>query len=81
MLQLYIHEHALAHGLPEESIRCAWDNFARRRLRGTDFEVRIGFDADSREIGMVGAILDNGDVLVIHAKTPAIPSIRKELGE
>lgn len=81
MLELYVHEHALAHGLSEEDIRRAWDNFAKRRPRGTDFEVRIGFDADNRELGMVGATLGNGDVLIIHAKSPAIPSIKKELGE
>ena len=81
MLELYVHAHALRHGLTEESIRQAWANFAKRRPRGTDFEVRIGFDANSREIGMVGALLGDGDVLVVHAKSPAIPSIKKELGE
>ena len=80
MLELYIHQHALTHGLAEEDIRCAWNNFTRRRPRGTDFEVRIGFDAGNREIGLVGAVLDDGDVLIIHAKAPAIQSIRKELG-
>ena len=81
MLELYIHAHALRHGLAEESIRQAWGNFVKRRPRGTDFEVRIGFDAGNREIGMVGALLEDGDVLILHAKAPAIPSIKKELGE
>ena len=81
MLELIVHEHALEHGLSEDDIRYAWDNFVKMRPRGEDFEVRIGFDSAGREIGMVGAVLSDGDILVIHAKSPAIPSIKKELGE
>ena len=81
MLELLIHNHALEHGLTEDDIRCAWENFVKMRPRGNDFEVRIGFDSSGREIGMVGALLTDGDVLVIHAKSPAIPSIKRELGE
>ena len=81
MLELLIHNHALEHGLSEDDIRCAWENFVKMRPRGKDFEVRIGFDSSGREIGMVGALLTDGDVLVIHAKSPAIPSIKRELGE
>ena len=81
MLELIIHEHALVHGLSEDEIRCAWVNFVKMRSRGEDFEVRIGFDSAGREIGMVGAVLSDGDILVIHAKSPAIRSIKKELGE
>lgn len=62
-------------------MRNAWNNFVKARPRGIDFEVRIGFDSKGREIGMVGAMLDNGDVLVIHAKSPAITSIKNELKE
>ena len=81
MLETLIHQHALDHGLTEEEVRCAWENFVKSRPRGRDFEVRIGFDSTGKEIGMVGAILSDGDVLVIHAKSPAIASIKKELGE
>ena len=81
MLELIIHEHALKHGMSEDDIRYAWDNFVKTQPRGEDFEVRIGFDADGKEVGMVGAKLADGDVLVIHAKSPAISSIKKELGE
>ena len=81
MLELIVHGNALEHGLSEDDIRYAWDNFVKMRPRGEDFEVRIGFDSAGREIGMVGAKLEDGDALVIHAKSPAISSIKKELGE
>ena len=81
MLELIFHGHALEHGLSEDDIRYAWDNFVKMRPRGKDFEVRIGFDSAGREIGMVGAKLEDGDVLVIHTKSPAISSIKMELGE
>ena len=81
MLEIFINEHALKHGLTKKSIQCAWNNFIKKRPRGTDFEVRIGFDQCGKEIGMVGAALEDGDVLIIHAKTPPIASIKKELGE
>ena len=67
MLELIIHEHALEHGLSEDDIRCAWNNFVKLRPRGEDFEVRIGFDGDGREVGMVGAKLANGDVVVMQS--------------
>lgn len=81
MLEAMVHSHALEHGLFEDDIRYAWNNFVKMRPRGQDFEVRIGFDSNGREIGMVSAVLADGDVLVIHAKSPAIPSIRQELGD
>ena len=80
MLEIYIHRHALEHGLSKSDICDAWGNFAKRQPRGIDFEVRIGFDKSGKEIGMVGALLQNGDVLIIHAKSPAIASIRKRVG-
>ena len=81
MLELFVHSHALVHGLLEEDVQYAWENFVKSRPRGMDYEVRIGFDSSGRELGMVGAKLQDGDVLIFHAKTPPIPSIKKELGE
>lgn len=81
MLDIFVSEHALKHGLSESDIAYAWSNFAKRRFRGQDFQVAIGYDSKGREIGMVAALLDNGDVLIIHAKAPAIASIKKELEE
>ena len=69
MLELLIHIHALEHGLTENDICCAWENFVKLRPRGNDFEVRTGFDSSGREIDMVGALLADGDVHVIHAKS------------
>ena len=81
MLEIIVHEHALKHGLCESDIKYAWNNFAKRQPRGKDYEVAIGFTSKGAEVGMVAAKLENGDVLIIHAKSPAISSIKKELGE
>lgn len=80
MLRVFVSEHALKHGLLENDIICAWNNFVCKRFRGHDFQVAIGLDTKGREIGMVAALLDEGDILIIHAKCPAIASIKKELG-
>ena len=81
MLDIIIHNHALSHGLTKQDIAYAWGNFIKMQPRGNEFEVRIGFDAQGRDIGMVAAKLGDGDVLIIHAKHPAISSIKRELGE
>ena len=81
MFEVDVHMHALKHGLNEEDVAYAWSNFVKKRPRGDDFEVAIGFDSKGREIGMVAALLKDGDVLIVHAKSPAIASIKKELGE
>ena len=30
MQEIYIHPHALKHGLNEEDIKCAWENFVAK---------------------------------------------------
>lgn len=79
--RLRIHPHALKHRLSEEDIKYAWDNFVSRRLRkGGDYWVSVGFDRSGREIELVGAILADGTILVIHAMSPATKRLKRELG-
>lgn len=80
MSALIVHPHSLKHGLTEDEIIFAWNNFARKRPRGDDYWVTIGFDSKGREIEMVAAVLVDGSLLVIHAKTPATKKFKKELG-
>lgn len=80
MNDVLIDSHALIHGLDEEDIRYAWDNFAARRMRrGGDVWVSIGFSARGAEIEMVALELADGSMLVIHALSPATEK-KRELG-
>lgn len=80
MNDVIVHPHSLKHGLTEAEVAYAWNNFARRRLRGNDYWVAIGFDYRGREVELVAAILADGSPLVFHAKTPATKKFKKELG-
>ena len=83
MDDVYVHEHALKHGLDEEEIIYAWSNFVRSQQRRTpreDQTVRIGYGKNTiHSIQMIGIIKSQG-TLIIHAMSPAQDSIRKELG-
>ena len=81
MNDVLIDGHALIHGLDEVDIRYAWGNFAVRRMRrGGDVWVSIGFSARGVEIEMVVLELFDGSMLVIHALSPAMEKIKRELG-
>jgi len=72
MDDVYIAEHALRHGLSEEDIRFAWENFLRRQYRGAPHEgevVVVGCDRRGRLIQMVGIHKPFG-TLVYHAILP-----------
>ena len=71
---------ALKHGLSEESLVAAWENFVRKRPRGVDCWVAIGFDATGAEIEMVGLVTAAGETLVIHGLSPATEKVKRELG-
>lgn len=75
-----IHPHALAHGLIEDDVAYAWDNYLVGAVRVPgELEVRIGLDASGREIEMVGSLLAGGDWLVYHAMTPPTKKVRREI--
>lgn len=82
MIEIVVHDHALKHGLTEEDVVYAWNNFVRKQRRRVPREheiLVIGFDEAARAIQMVGC--DYGDrILVIHAMTPPTEKVLHELG-
>lgn len=56
MDDIIVHPHSLKHGLTEEDVAYAWNNFAS------------------------AAVLADGTLLLIHAKTPATKKFKRELG-
>ena len=83
MQEIYIHPHALKHGLNEEDIKCAWENFVaktKRLMPKDDQIVCVGFCPNySNAIQMVAVENENG-IMIYHAKTPPQTSVLKELG-
>ena len=75
-----VHPMALKHGLSEGQLLDAWENFVTKRPRGDDCWVAIGFDSSGHEIEMVGLVLVDGTVLLIHGLSPATEKIKRELG-
>lgn len=71
---------AMKHGISKQSLIEAWVNFVRKRPRGEDCWVAIGFDACGREIEMVGLVTVEGEVLIIHGLSPATEKMKRELG-
>ena len=71
---------ALKHGLSEESLIEAWNNFVCKRPRGDDCWVAIGFDSEGVEMELVGLVTIDGSILLIHGLTPATEKIKRELG-
>ena len=83
MNEVFVHEHALVHGLSEEQVLHAWRNAVSVARRGCesgegDF-VAIGFDRHGRAIEMTGRKKPFG-VLIFHANTPPTTRALKELG-
>lgn len=82
MIEIYVHPHALKHGLSEDEIKFAWSNYVRSQPRSApneDHEVRIGFGKKTpRAIQMIGVVKDYG-VLIYHAMTPPQSSVESEL--
>lgn len=78
-----IHPHALKHGISEDEIRYAWDNFVRSQQRTAPNEeqvVRIGYGRTTENAIQLIGIEGAGGILIIHALTPPQHSIIKELG-
>lgn len=80
MEAIRVHRSALKHGISHGDIVYAWENFVRRRPRGDDMLVAIGFDAHGREIEMIALVMADGCKLIIHALSPATEKMRRELG-
>ena len=81
-MELFIASHAFKHGLEEESILYAWNNFLRLQHRGSPHEgevVAVGHDKSGRLIQMVAAEREFG-YLIYHAMTPPTERVLIELG-
>lgn len=80
---VFVHPHALKHGLTEEQVLQAWENFAAKRRRRTPNEDQtacIGYAPGmAREIQMV-AVSKPWGTMIYHAMTPAQDSVLDELG-
>ena len=80
---VFVHPHALKHGLTEDQILAAWSNFAarqRRRAPKEDQTVCVGFAPGvPNEIQMLGVNGQYG-TMIYHAMSPAQNSILDELG-
>ncbi len=82
MGNVLVHPHALKHGLSEESVRFAWQNFVamqHRRTPNEDQIVAIGYDQSGKMIQMIGVFKPYG-TLVYHALTPPTTKALIELG-
>lgn len=83
MQDVFVHPHALKHGLNENEILAAWDNFVRSQFRTTPHEdqcIRVGYGKRTpTAIQMVGVVKPFG-TLIVHAMTPPQASVLDELG-
>ena len=79
---VFVHPHALKHGLSEGDILYAWDKFVSKRNRdipNTDQIIAVGFDRKGRFVQMVGIISHKG-TMVYHAMSPPTASFLAEVG-
>lgn len=83
MCEVFVHPHALKHGLLEREILEAWENFAAKQHRQAPNEehiVAVGYaSTQPRKIQMM-AIAKTFGLLIYHAMTPAQKSVLAELG-
>ena len=82
LTEIIVDEHAYKHGLTEEQIRYAWDNFVKKLFRGKPNEgeiVCVGYDKNGTMMQMV-AVEKSFGVLIYHAMTPPTRNALKELG-
>jgi hypothetical protein len=72
----------LKHGLSEDDILYAWDNFVRKQYRESPEEDKIlvvGYNRSGQFLQIVGRETYAG-VLIYHAMTPPTTSVLIELG-
>lgn len=83
MEELFIHPHALKHGVSETEIHEAWSNYVAKRYRespDTEQIVCVGYSScRSREIQMIGIQKPFG-ILIYHSMSPAQDKVLRELG-
>ena len=82
MQDVYVHPNALKHGLSENEIVFAWENFIRKQHRSGasgDQVIAVGADQKGRLVELVGVDKPFG-VLIYHAMTPPTAKMLLELG-
>lgn len=82
MFEAVVHPHALRHGILEEDILYAWENFIVKRWHAAprkDEAVAIGTTKDGMLIQMVGRELGSA-MLIFHAMTPPSEKAMREFG-
>jgi len=82
MDELVIDEHAYKHGITEEQIIHAWENFVRKQFRQSPREdqvVAVGYDKQGKMIQLVGVTKPFG-TLIYHAMEPPTMNVLIELG-
>jgi hypothetical protein len=82
MIAVFVHPHALKHGLSEDDILYAWDNFVRKQHRESPEEDKIlvvGYNRSGQLFQMVGREARDS-VLIYHAMTPPTTNVLIELG-
>lgn len=82
MNEVMVHPHALKHGLREDEILFAWENFLVRQNRASPREdevVCIGITRDGHDVQMIGVIGQMG-TLIVHAMHPVTEKVRREVG-
>lgn len=82
MDDVIIAEHAFKHGISQEDIVYAWENFVRKQYRGAPHEgevVVVGYDRAGRFIEIVAATRPFGTV-IYHAMEPPTRNVLIELG-
>lgn len=82
MLEIYVHPHALKHGLSEDKILFAWGHFIRRQRRDVPRENEIVAVCSDREGQWMQIVaVDRGSyLLIIHAMMPPSKKVLRELG-
>ena len=82
MLDIYVHPHALKHGISEDRILFAWSNFIRKQRRSVPRENEVVVVGSDQEGGWLQIVaVDRGSfMLVIHAMTPPSKKVLRELG-
>jgi hypothetical protein len=80
---VFVHPHALKHGLSEEEVAYAWENFVKSQQREAPDEgqcVRVGYGRSTPSaIQMVGVEKPFG-TLIVHAMAPPQARVLDELG-
>ena len=81
-MSVIVAEHALKHGLTEEEILHAWENYVKMQQRPApeeEYVAAVDCTQKGDMVQMVAMIVENG-YPIIHAMAPPTTKVLKELG-